>query len=115
MVSQRLGTIVSNGPSTLAVEDVEAVTDGELLAQFLSRGASEAEAAFEVLVRRHGPMILGVCRHVLNEPQDAEDAFQATFLVLVRKADSIRDREVLGRWLYEVAYRTAVRVKANKA
>ncbi len=115
MMSRQSGTIVSNGPSTLLLEDVEAVTDGELLSRFLNRRPSEAEAAFEVLVRRHGPMVLGVCRHVLNEPQDAEDAFQATFLLLVRKAGSIRDREALGHWLYEVAYRTAVRAKANAA
>ena len=115
MMSRQSGTIVFHGPSTLLLEDVEAVTDGELLSRFLNRRPSEAEAAFEVLVRRHGPMVLGVCRHVLNEPQDAEDAFQATFLLLVRKAGSIRDREVLGHWLYEVAYRTSVRVKANAA
>ena len=115
MMSRQSGTIVSHGPSTLLMEDIEAVTDGELLSRFLNRGPLEAEAAFEVLVRRHGPMVLGVCRHVLNEPQDAEDAFQATFLLLVRKAGSIRDRDVLGHWLYEVAYRTAIRAKANAA
>jgi len=115
MISRQSGTIVSKGTSMFAVEDVEALTDGELLGRFLNRGASEAEAAFEALVRRHGPMVLGVCRHVLNGPQDAEDAFQATFLLLVRKAGTIRDREVLGRWLYEVAFRTAVRAKANAA
>lgn len=115
MMSRHSGTIVSHGPSTLLMEDVEAVTDGELLARFLNRRPSEAEAAFEVLVRRHGPMVLGVCRHVLNEPQDAEDAFQVTFLLLVRKAGKIRNGEVLGHWLYEVAYRTSVRVKANAA
>ena len=66
MMSRHSGTIVSNGPSTFAVADVEAMTDGDLLARFLNRGASEAEAAFEALVRRHGPMVLGVCRHVLE-------------------------------------------------
>jgi len=115
MMSRQSGTIVSHGPSTLLMEDIEALTDGELLSRFLNRTPSEAEAAFEAVVRRHGPMVLGVCRHVLNEPQDAEDAFQATFLLLVRKAGSIRNREVLAHWLYEVAYRTAVRVKANAA
>ncbi len=115
MMSRQSGTMVSQGPSTLLMEDVEAVTDGELLSRFLNRGPSQAEAAFEVLVRRHGPMVLGVCRHVLTEPEDAEDAFQATFLLLVRKAGSIRNGEVLGHWLYEVAYRTSVRAKANAA
>jgi RNA polymerase sigma factor (sigma-70 family) len=58
-------------------------------------------------------MVLGVCRHILNQLQDAEDAFQATFLVLARKAGSIRDRRVLARWLYEVAYRIAMRARTN--
>src|SRR5262249_38658907 len=70
------------------------------------------ESAFEALVRRHGPMVLGVCRRILHNAQDAEDAFQATFLVLLRKAPSIARREVLGSWLYTVAYRTATRARA---
>ena len=65
------------------------------------------------MVIRHGPMVLGVCRHVLNQHQDAEDAFQATFIALARKAGSIKDRRVLARWLYEVAYRIAVRAKTS--
>jgi RNA polymerase sigma factor (sigma-70 family) len=81
------------------------MTDEELLDRFVSRRDS---AAFEVLVRRHGPMVLGVCRRVLQHAQDAEDAFQATFLVLVRKAASLSQRELLGNWLYGVAYRTAL-------
>ena len=84
MMSRHSGTIVSNGRSTLPREDVEGVSDGELISRFLNRIPSEAEAAFEALVRRLWPMVLGVCRHILNEPQVAEDAFQATFLLLVR-------------------------------
>lgn len=81
--------------------------------QLLDRFVSERDAlAFEALVRRHGPMVLGVCRRLLQHPQDAEDAFQATFLVLVRKAASLGQRELLGNWLYGVAYRTALDARA---
>jgi RNA polymerase sigma factor (sigma-70 family) len=90
-----------------------AFSDEELLERFLNRDSETAEAAFQALVVRHGPMVLGVCRHILNQLQDAEDAFQATFLVLARKAGSIRDRRVLARWLYEVAYRIAIRARTN--
>jgi RNA polymerase sigma factor (sigma-70 family) len=87
--------------------------DEELLERFLNRDNAMAEAAFHAIVVRHGPMVLGVCRHLLNQHQDAEDAFQATFLVLAKKAGSIRDRRVLARWLYEVAYRIAIRARTN--
>jgi RNA polymerase sigma factor (sigma-70 family) len=86
--------------------------DGQLLERYLSR---REETAFEALVRRHGPMVLGVCRRVLRNDHDAEDAFQATFLVLVRKAPSIRPREQVGNWLYGVAHRTALKAKAMAA
>jgi RNA polymerase sigma factor (sigma-70 family) len=85
------------------------MTDGQLLECFVT---CRDEAAFEALVRRHGPMVLGVCRRVLHHAQDAEDAFQATFLVLVRKANSIHQAELLGNWLYGVAYRTALEARA---
>src|SRR5262245_48577912 len=84
------------------------LTDTQLLEQFVSR---RDPAAFEVLVWRHGPKVLGVCRHVLRHEQDAEDAFQATFLVLVRKAGSIGRRQSVGGWLARVAYRVALRAK----
>src|SRR5262249_13010396 len=86
--------------------------DGQLLERYTAR---REEAAFATLVRRHGPMVLGVCRSVLRHEQDAEDAFQATFLVLARNADSIRQPEAAAGWLYEVAYHVAVKALADAA
>ena len=71
--------------------------------------AHRDEAAFEAIVSRHGPMVLGVCRRVLDDPADIEDAFQATFLVLVRRSGSLRNPELLANWLYGVAHRVSVR------
>jgi RNA polymerase sigma factor (sigma-70 family) len=82
-------------------------TDAELLERFLARGDCDAEDAFATLVTRHGPMVLGVCRRMLPASHDAEDAFQATFLVLARRAGSIVRRERVASWLYGVAVRTA--------
>jgi RNA polymerase sigma factor (sigma-70 family) len=87
-------------------------TDGQLLQDYLSR---RDEAALTVLVGRHGPMVWGVCRRVLHSPHDAEDAFQATFLVLVRKAASITSKELVANWLYGVAYLTARKARARAA
>ena len=85
-------------------------SDTHLLLSFVTQKNREA---FEALVQRHGPMVLSVCRRVLRDRHDAEDAFQATFLVLVRKAASIRRPELLANWLYGVAYRISLRSKAN--
>jgi RNA polymerase sigma factor (sigma-70 family) len=88
------------------------LSDGQLLDYFLARRDPEA---FACLVRRHGPMVLGVCRRVLRHAQDAEDAFQATFLVLVRRAEAVLPRERVGPWLHGVAYRTALKARAVSA
>jgi polysaccharide export outer membrane protein len=89
------------------------LTDGELLDHFISRRGDAVEAAFGALIRRHGPMVLGVCRGVLGDRPETEDAFQATFLVLVHRACSVRERDSLGRWLHGVARRIAVRAKTQ--
>jgi RNA polymerase sigma factor (sigma-70 family) len=87
-------------------------TDGELLAHFV---ATRDEESFAAMVRRHGPMVLAVCRRLLRHVQDAEDCFQATFLVLARKAATVKNRESVGSWLYAVAYRIALEAKAVHA
>jgi RNA polymerase sigma factor (sigma-70 family) len=86
--------------------------DAELLRRF---AASQDEYAFAALVKRHGPMVLGVCRRVLGHAHDAEDAFQATFLVLAKKAAAVAKREAVASFLYGVAYRTALRARARAA
>jgi RNA polymerase sigma-70 factor (ECF subfamily) len=88
-------------------------SDEQLIDQFLAGQKDDSEHAFEILVQRHGPMVLGICRRVLRRDQDAEDAFQTTFLALARRAGTIRDRRMLGGWLREVAYRTALRARAR--
>ncbi|HLJ94513.1 MAG TPA: sigma-70 family RNA polymerase sigma factor [Gemmataceae bacterium] len=98
--------------SALLLQHGADLTDGELLERFVSR---REPAALEVLVRRHGAMVWGVCRRVLGNRHDAEDAFQATFLVLVRKAAAIHQRAKVGNWLYGVALKIALKARTNRA
>jgi RNA polymerase sigma factor (sigma-70 family) len=88
------------------------LSDGQLLDRFLARREG---AVFEALIHRHGLMVWGVCRRVLHDYHDAEDAFQATFLVLARKASTVMPREKLGNWLYGVAFQTAMNAMATRA
>ena len=97
------------------VGTVGGLTDAQLLEQFVAGDDEAAEVAFEAIVGRHGPMVLRVCRTALRDAHAAEDAFQATFLVLARKARTLGERELLGNWLYGVATRTARKAKAAAA
>jgi RNA polymerase sigma factor (sigma-70 family) len=96
----------------VSAERVGAVSDGELLQAFIRH---QDDAAFSALLRRHGPLVLAVCRRVLNHEQDAEDAFQATFVLLARHAGSLRKTQSLASWLYRVAYRTALKAGLHMA
>ena len=94
---------------------VGGLTDGQLLERFTARDGDGAELAFASLVERHGPMVLRVCRTVLRDAHEAEDAFQATFLILALKAGSIRGRDSLTSWLYSVAYNVAATARSSAA
>jgi RNA polymerase sigma factor (sigma-70 family) len=104
MAGENLDGVMNNLRALVAAEGTRDQSDDELLQRYLSNGD---EGAFAALVQRHGGMVLGVCRHRLRSLQDAEDACQAVFLILARKAPSIRKRESLAGWLHGVAYRVA--------
>jgi RNA polymerase sigma factor (sigma-70 family) len=106
-----LASILHQVRSYRGVGDATAVSDAELLRRFQTRGD---EAAFELLVWRHGPMVLGVCRRIVRDQHTAEDAFQATFLALARKAGSIGVRDAIAGWLYTVAHRVALAARARR-
>jgi RNA polymerase sigma factor (sigma-70 family) len=109
MAQSDLGSFVQNLCRRLAEHG--GLPDADLLGRWL---AERDQAAFELLVRRHGPVVLGVCRRLLDHPADVEDAFQATFLLLVRKAGAIRKGDSLGSWLYKTAFRVALRARAAR-
>jgi RNA polymerase sigma factor (sigma-70 family) len=110
MADAQLGLVVHYLRRMTASDASGSLSDGQLLERF---AAGRDEAAFDLLVRRHGPLVLSVCRRILPNVHDAEDAFQATFLVLVRNAAAIHKRESVSSWLYGVAYRVAVRAKVG--
>jgi cyanophycinase len=112
MPGHQLGAVLHYLCRSIAPRGEADRTDGQLLDHFTATGN---EAAFEALVRRHGPLVLSVCRSVLGNDHDTEDAFQATFLVLVKRAHAVSKRESLRSWLYGVAHRVAVRARVASA
>src|SRR5262249_49857591 len=112
VTTSRSNSLVDSLKHVLLQEGGARLTDGQLLELYISQ---HEEAAFAALVRRHRSMVWGVCRRVLGNPQDIEDSFQATFLILVRKATTIVPREAVGNWLYGVAYNTALKAKTKAA
>ena len=112
MTSGRYSLVLREVGRLLGGGSVAAMGEGQLLERF---AADRDAAAFEALVGRHGPMVLGTCRRMLSDPHDVDDAFQATFLVLARRAGSIRDADRLGPWLHGVARRVATRSRALSA
>jgi RNA polymerase sigma factor (sigma-70 family) len=112
MATSQMSKVIQQVRRTVFLQDGAGLTDGQLLECFLNR---REEAAMAVLVRRHAPMVWGVVRRILSNHHDAEDAFQATFLVLLRKAASIASRELLPNWLYGVAHQTALKARVTLA
>src|SRR5262249_13124338 len=110
MASGQLRNVIRQLCQAIGKSEADDLTDRQLLERFAAR---HDEAAFAVLVRRHGPLVLGVCWRLLHDWHDAEDAFQATFLVLARKAAAVRWRDSVSNWLYEVAYRVATKARTD--
>ncbi len=107
--------LVTSWRTLLEMGSVAAMTDAMLLEQFATRRPAAGETAFAALVARHGPMVRQVCRRLLSDPHDADDAFQATFFVLARRARTIRRPERLAGWLYGTAYRTSRKLSVESA
>ncbi len=115
MVNHRYGAGLQDFAALFQSGTVSDLTDAELLGRFADHINESAEPAFAALLQRHGPMVLRVCRSVLRDEHDAQDAFQATFLILVRRAGAIRNRESIGSWLYGVALRVSSRARIAMA
>jgi RNA polymerase sigma factor (sigma-70 family) len=111
MTGKEPSAVLRNVRTLFGGGTVSGLTDGQLLERFLARHDDSGEAAFTALVQRHGPMVWGVCKRLLHDPNDAADAFQATFLVLVHRAATVRGDDALGRWLYGVSRKVAARTK----
>jgi RNA polymerase sigma factor (sigma-70 family) len=112
MPAARFGNVIQFLYKVSGIQEARDLTDCELLEKFL---AHKDETAFATLVERHGPMVFSVCRRVLGDPHEAEDVFQATFLVLVRRMRSIGGNSSIGGWLHEVARRIALKARTQKA
>src|SRR6266851_1590544 len=112
MAAGQLDAVLRHIRKLVRAPETASTTDRQLLDRFVF---GREESAFAAIVERHGPMVMGVCRRVLRNAQDAEDAFQATFLVLARKAGALHWRESVGGWLYEVACRVARKARADNA
>ena len=115
MASSPSGAAVRSIRALFAAGTVGDLTDRQLLERFTDRDGDGAELAFASLVERHGSMVLRVCRAILHDVHEAEDAFQATFLILALKAGSIRGQESLTSWLYSVAYNVAATARSRAA
>src|SRR5262245_34020721 len=111
MATSQLRRIIQNLAAAGLKEAGAGLTDGQLLESYVRTRQQEA---FAVLVHRHGPMVWGVCRRILGH-EDAEDASQATFLVLARKAATVQPREMVANWLHGVAYQTALKARTTTA
>ena len=114
MGDQRVESALRDIDALFRLGVVSGMSDGQLLERFTAQSGADSELAFEAIVRRHGPMVLGVCRRVLGDEHAAEDAFQATFMVLALKSRTIRKLESLGPWLHGVAVRIARRARAQR-
>ena len=110
MVSGGINRVVGQIRRAAAAEAYAGLSDGDLLGRYV---AQSEETAFELIVRRHGPLVLGVCRRILGDAHAADDAFQATFLVLARKARTIRSYQSVASWLHGVARRVASRARES--
>jgi DNA-directed RNA polymerase specialized sigma24 family protein len=107
-VVREIGSLFDGG-------SVSGLSDCQLIERFVNRRDRAGEAAFAALVERHGPMVMGFFRQILCDLHQAEDAFQAVFLVLARKAGSIQNPDLLGNWLYGVALRTSRKARVRRA